>query len=46
MLGYTGAGDGERLMMLVLPDDAKREYAFGPAQGLPDAKVGTFNQAL
>ncbi|HEV8500483.1 MAG TPA: HAD family hydrolase, partial [Casimicrobiaceae bacterium] len=33
MLEYTGAGDGARLMMLVLHDDAQREYAYGPAQG-------------
>jgi phosphoglycolate phosphatase-like HAD superfamily hydrolase len=46
MLEYTKAGDGARLSMLVLHDDAKREYAYGPAQGLPDAKVGTFTQAL
>ena len=46
MLEYTGAGDGARLMMLVLHDDAKREYAYGPAQGLPDTKVGTFTQQL
>jgi len=46
MLEYTGAGDGARLMMLVLHDDATREYAYGPAQGLPDSKVGTFTQAL
>ena len=46
MLEYTGAGDGARLMMLVLHDDAKREYAYGPANGLPDTKVGTFTQAL
>ena len=46
MLEYTGAGDGARLMMLVLHDDAKREYAYGPAQGLPDTKVGTFTQKL
>lgn len=32
--------------MLVLLDDAKREYAYGPAQGLPDTKVGTFTQDL
>jgi hypothetical protein len=25
---------------------AKREYAYGPAQGLPDTKIGTFPQAL
>ena len=46
MLEYTGAGDGARLMMLLLHDDAKREYAYGPAQGLPASKVGTFTQAL
>ena len=46
MLEYTSAGDGARLMMLVLHDDAEREYAYGPAQGLPDTKVGTFTQAL
>ena len=36
MLEWTQAGDGARLMMLVLHDDAKREYAYGPAGGLPD----------
>jgi phosphoserine phosphatase len=46
MLEYAGAGDGARLMMLVLHDDATREYAYGPAQGLPGTKVGTFTQAL
>jgi phosphoglycolate phosphatase-like HAD superfamily hydrolase len=46
MLEYTGAGDEARLMMLVLHDDAKREYAYGPAEGLPDTKVGTFTKAL
>jgi phosphoserine phosphatase len=46
MLEYTGAGAGARLMMLVLHDDAVREYAYGPAQGLPDTRVGTFTQAL
>ena len=46
MLEYTKAGDGSRLAMLVLHDDAEREYAYGPAQGLPDTKVGTFTQAL
>jgi hypothetical protein len=46
MLEYTTAGDGARLGMLVLHDDAKREYAYGPAQGLPDSKVGAFTQAL
>ena len=46
MLEYTGAGDGARLMMLVLHDDDKREYAYGPAQGMRDTKVGAFSQAL
>ena len=46
MLEYTGAGDGARLMMLVLHDDAQREFAYGPATGLPASKVGTFSQAL
>ncbi len=46
MLEYTGAGDGARLCMLVMHDDAGREYAYGPAQGLPDTKVGTFSETL
>jgi len=46
MLEYTKAGTGERLAMLVLHDDAQREYAYGPAQGLPATKVGMFTQAL
>jgi len=46
MLEYTQAGDGARLMMLVHHDDDKREYAYGPAQGLPNTRVGTFTQAL
>lgn len=46
MLEFTKAGDGARLSMLVLHDDAKREYAYGPAQGLPATKVGTFTQGL
>lgn len=46
MLEWTQAGDGARLMMLVLHDDPEHEYAYGPATGLPDTKVGTFSQAL
>src|SRR6476469_4835028 len=46
MLEYTGAGNGARLEMLVLHDDPTREYAYGPAEGLPDTKVGTFTQEL
>jgi phosphoglycolate phosphatase-like HAD superfamily hydrolase len=46
MLEYTKGGDGARLAMLVLHDDANREYAYGPATGLPDTKVGAFTQEL
>jgi phosphoserine phosphatase len=46
MLEYTQDRGGARLLMLVLHDDADREYAYGPAQGLPDTKVGAFPQAL
>jgi phosphoglycolate phosphatase-like HAD superfamily hydrolase len=46
MLDYAGTGDGARFMALVMHDDARREYAYGPANGLPDTKVGTFSQAL
>jgi phosphoserine phosphatase len=46
MLEWTGAGSGARLMMLVFHDDAEREYAYGPASGLPDTKFGTFPQSL
>jgi hypothetical protein len=30
----------------VIHDDATREYAYGPAQGLPDTKVGTLSQTM
>ena len=46
MLEYTRAGLGARLAMLVLHDDASREYAYGPAAGLPDSRIGTFTPAL
>ena len=46
MLEYTGAGDGASLMTLLLHDDAAREYAYGPARGLPESKFGTFTAAL
>ena len=47
MLQWTAAsGRGARLMVLVHHDDDQREYAYGPAGGLPDTKVGTFPQAL
>ena len=44
MLEYTKAGDGARLAMIVMHDDAKREYAYGPAKGLPATKIGAFTQ--
>jgi hypothetical protein len=46
MLEYVKAGTGARLSVLVMHDDATREYAYGPAQGLPDTKVGTLSQAM
>jgi haloacid dehalogenase-like hydrolase len=46
MLEWTTAGDGKRLGLLVLHDDADREFAYGPANGLPDTSVGDFSQAL
>jgi phosphoserine phosphatase len=45
MLEYTQGG-GARFMLLVLHNDATREYAYGPAQGLPDVKLGAFKQDL
>ncbi len=46
MLEYTQGGSGARFMLLVLHDDAAREYAYGPARGLPDVKLGAFTSAL
>jgi hypothetical protein len=46
MLEWTTSAGGARLGMLVLHDDEKREFAYGPAKGLPDSKVGAFTQAL
>ena len=46
MLEWTAAAKGPRLAMLVLHDDARREYSYGPAQGLPKTTVGEFSQAL
>ena len=46
MLEWTTAGEGARLGLLVLHDDAEREFAYGPANGLPDSHIGTFSQAL
>lgn len=46
MLEYTQGGSGVRFELLVLHDDAEREYAYGPALGLPEVKLGAFTQAL
>jgi hypothetical protein len=46
MLEYAHTGPGPRLAMLVLHDDDKREYAYGPARSLPDTKVGALTPAL
>jgi len=46
MLEYTQSGSGARFELLVLHDDAKREFAYGPARGLPNVKYGYFTSAL
>ena len=40
MLEYTQAGGGANLEMLVLHDDATREYAYGPAAGFARHQSG------
>jgi hypothetical protein len=39
-------GTGARLSVLVVHDDAHREYAYRPALGLPNTEVGTMSQAI
>jgi phosphoglycolate phosphatase-like HAD superfamily hydrolase len=46
MLEYAQGGSGARFELLVLHDDAAREFAYGPARGLPDVKYGYFTPAL
>ena len=46
MLEYTQAGGGARFELLVLHDDPAREFAYGPALGLPDTPLGAFKQDL
>jgi phosphoserine phosphatase len=46
MLEYTQGGSGTRFELLVLHDDAAREYSYGPAKGLPDVKLGAFTQVV
>jgi hypothetical protein len=46
MLEYTQGGSGARFELLVLHDDPVREYAYGPALGMPAPKLGAFTPAL
>jgi phosphoglycolate phosphatase-like HAD superfamily hydrolase len=46
MLEWANAGERAHLAVLIYHDDAEREYAYGPAGGLPDTHVGTLTQAL
>lgn len=47
MLEWTqGGGEGAKLMMLVFHDDPVREYAYGPADGLPTPDSGAFSESL
>ncbi len=46
MLEWAGAGDRATLMMLVYHTDPVREYAYGPAGGLPNTGIGDFSDAL
>lgn len=46
MLEYTQGGGGARFELLVLHDDAAREFAYGPARSLPNVKLGAFTPAL
>jgi hypothetical protein len=46
MLEYATPAEKPGFAALVLHDDALREYAYGPAEGLPDTKIGTFPQDL
>lgn len=46
MLEYTQGGSGARFELLVLHDDAAREFVYGPARGLPDVKYGAFTPTL
>ena len=46
MLEYTTGGSGARFGLLVLHDDAVREYAYGPVLGMPAPPIGAFTPAL
>lgn len=46
MLEYATPSGKTGFAALVLHDDAAREYAYGPAEGLPNTKIGTLPQDL
>jgi hypothetical protein len=46
MLEYTLGSGGARFGLLVLHDDAAREYAYGPVLGMPEPQLGAFTPAL
>jgi phosphoglycolate phosphatase-like HAD superfamily hydrolase len=46
MLQWATGAAGARLGMIVMHDDAQREFAYGPAAGLPASHVGTFTQPV
>jgi len=46
MLQYTQAGSGARFELLVLHDDAVRDFAYGPARGLPNVPLVHFTAEL
>jgi hypothetical protein len=46
MLEYTQGGSGPRFELLVLHDDAARDFAYGPARGLPSVPMVHFTPEL
>jgi len=46
MLQYTQGGSGARFELLVLHDDATRDFAYGPARGLPSDPLVHFPPEL
>jgi phosphoserine phosphatase len=46
MLEWANAGERAHLAVLIYHDDAEREYAYGPAGGLPNTGIGVFSDAL
>jgi hypothetical protein len=46
MIEWTLAGGDGRLGLLILHDDASREYAYGPALGMRKPPIGAFTQEL